>query len=434
MKKFFAFLLAAMMLLSFASVAIAEDGDEVNQQPSAKTYTDIEAIKLTKKIEATTGTTPAATYTFTITAQDDAPAFTPNTITYAMAADAKSLEQTVSLPTYNKVGIYVYTIKETAGTTPGVVYDSNTYYLKVTVIDDQGTLKRQAAKLYVNQLGTDGSNKVDYFSNAYNSGSLTVNKTVATNTETKAADEEREFNFKVTFSGLNSNVTYSAKVGTTTYTFANGENAFKLKHGQSITISNLPYGTTYAVDEVAGTYDNNCTVTEAHTGNESGTISADSPNPTVAYTNTFDYRGSLTIKKAVEGLGGDKNTAEWNFTLTFTGADDGIVLGDNGTKNDNGTITFKLKHNESFTVSKIPYAATWTVVETEANTDGYTTTYEDNGTGTINAETKTCTITNTKGMNVDTGVSLDTLPYVLMLAVVAAGVVAMIAKKRRVED
>ena len=68
--------------------------------------------------------------------------------------------------------------------------------------------------------------------------------------------------------------------------------------------------------------------------------------------------------------------------------------------------------------------------ETSYQDDGYTTAYSGNENGTINAVTDTVTITNTKNSTVDTGIVLDSLPYVLLIAVAVVGVVIFTARKR----
>lgn len=51
----------------------------------------------------------------------------------------------------------------------------------------------------------------------------------------------------------------------------------------------------------------------------------------------------------------------------------------------------------------------------------------------IDSATDTVTITNNKGTGVDTGVVLDSLPYILLIAVALVGVVAFTAKKRTID-
>ena len=61
---------------------------------------------------------------------------------------------------------------------------------------------------------------------------------------------------------------------------------------------------------------------------------------------------------------------------------------------------------------------------------------ENNKTGsvTISATAQTITFTNTKEIPVNTGVILDTLPYVLMLIAVGGGVVAFFLRRRHHDD
>ena len=94
--------------------------------------------------------------------------------------------------------------------------------------------------------------------------------------------------------------------------------------------------------------------------------------------------------------------------------------------------------------ANLPKGVTYTVVElsgengTELKADDlvdgkYTVRY-DNATGTMNKDALSTTITNTYEGTIDMGVMLDSMPYVLVLAVVGAAVIALIAKKRRAED
>ena len=93
--------------------------------------------------------------------------------------------------------------------------------------------------------------------------------------------------------------------------------------------------------------------------------------------------------------------------------------------------TFKLKHGDTISIANIPYGVTYSVTETAV--DGYTTT-KTGDTGTINAAEQTAAFTNTKEGTIDMGVTLDSLPYILALAVVFGGAVVMFTRKRHVED
>ena len=98
-------------------------------------------------------------------------------------------------------------------------------------------------------------------------------------------------------------------------------------------------------------------------------------------------------------------------------------------------VTIALKHNETVTFTNIPYDVTYEVVEadytSEANGKYDAAKYDFTDTAKkIDSATDTVTITNNKGTTVDTGVVLDSLPYILLIAVAVVGVVAFTAKKR----
>ena len=154
----------------------------------------------------------------------------------------------------------------------------------------------------------------------------------------------------------------------------------------------------------------------------------------------------LSVKKLVTGNLGDRDK-EFNVKVTFTAPTDkeveSVISYTDGTaqtiatsawKEKNGSkqaeVTITLKHDETVTFTNIPYGVTYKVEETSYQDDGYTTTYSGNENGTINAVTDTVTITNTKNSTVDTGIVLDSLPYVLLIAVAVVGVVIFTARKR----
>ena len=96
-------------------------------------------------------------------------------------------------------------------------------------------------------------------------------------------------------------------------------------------------------------------------------------------------------------------------------------------------VTIALKHDETVTFTNIPYDVTYTVTEADYTSEGYdeeNIVYSDDANKKIDSATDTVTITNNKGTTVDTGVVLDSLPYILLIAVAVVGVVAFTAKKR----
>lgn len=138
---------------------------------------------------------------------------------------------------------------------------------------------------------------------------------------------------------------------------------------------------------------------------------------------------NLTVTKLVSG-----NMYNANDKFTFT-----VTYGDT-------TDTFTLGNNDFSTVS-IPVGATVTVTETDSKDYDYALesvtgvaedAYTKNDKGisfTMPENDVDVVIKNTKDITISTGVLLDTLPYVLILAVVAVGAVVMVRKRRdRDED
>lgn len=91
--------------------------------------------------------------------------------------------------------------------------------------------------------------------------------------------------------------------------------------------------------------------------------------------------GSLLVSKQVTGSGGDP-TREFTFTVTLSNKD---LTGTYGQMIFvNGVATFTLRDGESLRADNLPAGTTYTVVEKEANQDGYTTTATGDA-GTIQA-------------------------------------------------
>lgn len=169
-------------------------------------------------------------------------------------------------------------------------------------------------------------------------------------------------------------------------------------------------------------------------------------------SNDIEYTysaGSLDVKKVVTGNLGDRDK-EFNVTVTFTAPAGkemkSVISYTDGTAKTIETsawtekdgskqaeVTIALKHDETVTFTNIPYDVTYTVTEADYTSEGYDEediVYSDDANKKIDSATDTVTITNNKGTTVDTGVVLDSLPYILLIAVAVVGVVAFIAKKR----
>lgn len=193
---------------------------------------------------------------------------------------------------------------------------------------------------------------------------------------------------------------------------------------------------------------------------------------------------NVTITKQVTGLLGDTNKEfAFNVSIKQNGEDCTGVTAKKGDQTVSDLTNFTLKHNETVTLENVPIGATITVNE---STPGehytvYSTGYNDgqNGSGEVTfkyvavANTATAsdadeadlmllsmdedtavdtdavaladatdkpmpnnaiTVTNHCTLFPDTGVLLDTLPYIVILAVVAGGVALLMLRKRRKED
>lgn len=155
--------------------------------------------------------------------------------------------------------------------------------------------------------------------------------------------------------------------------------------------------------------------------------------------------GDLHVTKTVAGNLGDREKA-FHFTVTFN-----APVVDGQTKTVNSAIVYKLagevqtapvfedgvcevefdlKHGETASFENLPVGVTYTVEEDNYSTEGYETTTSENEEGTIASGVTAVEFTNTKNTDVDTGISLDSAPYFLMLAVAVFGMVALVSKKR----
>ena len=99
------------------------------------------------------------------------------------------------------------------------------------------------------------------------------------------------------------------------------------------------------------------------------------------FTVTNTRAGDLRVEKEVTGSDGQRNR-DFTFTVTL---DDATIQGTYGDMTfENGVATFTLRHGQSATAEDLPAGIGYMVVEREANTNRYRTTYTDE-TGTIPA-------------------------------------------------
>ena len=152
------------------------------------------------------------------------------------------------------------------------------------------------------------------------------------------------------------------------------------------------------------------------------------------FVNTYDS-GSLTVEKYIAGNMADMDK-KFTFTITFDAGNktwDASAINVNSTEgtwsNDHKTYTVKLGHQDSVTFSNLPAGVTYDVSEDKQNYTSSVEYTDDNKTISADDSDK-LTFTNTLTNEIDTGISMDSLPYILMLAAAAVGMVVFFAKKR----
>lgn len=176
-----------------------------------------------------------------------------------------------------------------------------------------------------------------------------------------------------------------------------------------------------------------------------GTISAD----TTFYAKYVPASANLTVTKTVTGKLGDTNKA-FTFTITkadgtsanITDANVEISEADSAKVEWLRNGKFTLKDGASIIFKNLP-SGQYKVVEDNYSGEKYETSYVvDSGTPenrreasvTIGTDAKTIAFTNNCTLQPDLGVLLDTLPYIVILAVVAGGVALLMLRKRHKED
>lgn len=205
-----------------------------------------------------------------------------------------------------------------------------------------------------------------------------------------------------------------------------------------------PDGTVYTFD---GWYTNQDCTEGSKFDFDEDTIKED----TTFYAKYVPASANLTVSKTVTGKLGDTNKA---FTFTITKADGtpvNITIAnieiseadrakvewlDNGkfTLKDGASITFKNLPSDEYKIVEEDYSGEKYETSWQIGTDGVV--HEKNSTATVTIGTtgQTVHFTNHRTLEPDLGVLLDTLPYIVILAVVAGGVALLMLRKRRKED
>ena len=180
-------------------------------------------------------------------------------------------------------------------------------------------------------------------------------------------------------------------------------------------------------------------------------------NPTTPDPDYKNY-GSLNVSKTIDANGGTADTAkQFDFTATFkfpAGTDAATLGGVKGngatiTIGQDGTYSFKLKTTESMKFTGVPVGTK--IAVTESGTPNYkgsaavviNGTTQDTVTATkygeaitvseksLGQKKNTVDVTNTYNYVPTTGIIMNTLPYVLMIALCGVALIAFVGFKRR---
>lgn len=382
LKKFFAGVLAAAMMLTVGATAAFAEGPAAITHNQALTATS--EIPLYKTYEVKNGTAPAETFSFQVKylqviRQDKAATAPYNNETVinltgketafgSMTKGSESKSFTVTptelgLGNPTGTGKYLYEISENAGQTVATTYAAPVY-MAVTVahkVDaETNQIKTGEYEYYVtmfsskeaalNATGDSATGKVnntEAFTNTYGAGNSVNDVTLSKTVHGSFGDLSKTFDFIVKFEKPASatDVTYGAIVAT------KSDKSIIIKQGETV-------------------------------------ISAE---------------GSA-----------DAVNLEYGKEYTVT-----------------------MKHDQNVVFSNLPANVTYTMTEDGAvagKLGDYTVTGEQSAKKTMGSADETVAIVNTHEGTPDMGVVLDNAPYIAMLAIVAIGGVALMLNKRRRDE
>lgn len=379
LKKFFAGVLAAAMMLTVGATAAFAEGPATDtttgSYTASKTDTDLGIMK-NYKVEK--GTAPKEDFTFSVTYVSDKSKPYTSTYTYTGTKTVKFEENMTakdvaytgslgikisdfSLP--EGPGKYCFEIKETSNGTPGVTYDNSTRYLVITVANN------------------DNLNGYVYYAQLYDSNysPATSIKGQATGTKVDGANA-----FTNTYTANNVVISKDIKGGL-------GDLAAKFTFKVKLTVADTKNANQYVGAKVVHSDDTAVTV---------GTV------------------WSISAKDSEDGWYDVKLGR--NDQLELENLPEGVI------------VTVKETDGNEYTVEQNT---------SDINSKNANTSYAKIGTmnnsvvtATVGAVNGSIGFVNTKEGTPDMGVILDNAPYIAMLAIVAIGGVALMLNKRRRDE
>lgn len=370
LKKFFAGVLAAAMMLTVGATAAFAKGPATDATtPAQETITDLDGetkltadseVNIYKRYEVLNGAAPSETFEFEVKFAEkfdtDKAATNAANPVVNLNGGKKEIAFTGPVTGNNNVGHftltpselglaapagvgkYVYTITEKNNGTPAVEYDTNTLYLVVSVVHETDSTTHEIKKGYKYSVslhkGTVNGEKTDaYFVNTYGADNSLKNLSLSKTVRGSFGDLNEDFTFQVKFYNKE-NKNYAGAVvsnGEGTYSIKDASNqpvakgavlAFDtpytvtLRHHSSISFDNLPAGITYEISENGSDW---------HTVNGATVAMKDQYN--VSLENNGELTSNEANKPAAQGtIGTDKN-AFVGFINDHQGQPDmGVVL------------------------------------------------------------------------------------------------------------
>lgn len=163
------------------------------------------------------------------------------------------------------------------------------------------------------------------------------------------------------------------------------------------------------------------------------------------YAHYIPLYTTVNIKKIVTGNMGDKSKA-FHFKVSVVNGNINLPFNIGATQYS-GSAYITLSDNQTTMVTKVPVGATVTITENDYSGSRYTTSYTIGGSDStigktaeisniqqLNEDENTAhevTFTNNKDAIPDTGLDLNTTPYILALGIVAAGAGVLLFRRRK---
>lgn len=299
LKKFFAGVLAAAMMLTVgATAAFAEGPADDTTTPAQETITGLDgttkltadsAVNIYKRYEVLNGAAPSETFEFEVKFAEkfDTDKAATNAADPVVSLNGKKEIAFAGPVTGNNnvghftltpselglaapagVGKYVYTITEKNNGTPAVEYDNSTLYLVVSVVHKTNSTTHAIESGYdyyvsLHKSSKSGEKSNAYFVNTYGKEGTLKELTLSKTVRGGFGDLGEEFTFQVKFHNNNTNyagalvksTTREASIADSEGKAVTGVLAFDtpytvtLKHDNNIVFENLPAGVTYEISE-----------------------------------------------------------------------------------------------------------------------------------------------------------------------------------------